>query len=336
MRIVVDAVGGDRAPTEPVAGAVMAAERFADIEVLLAGPEGVVGAELDKLDSRPGNVHVLPASESIGMDEAPIQALRGKRDSSIAVGIGAVARGEADAFVSAGNTGAVVAASTLGMGLIEGVQRPGIAVPMQVMGYPVIIIDAGANIYCKPMHLVQYGIMASVFARDILDIADPRVGLLNVGEEDRKGTDLVREGFALLSKARLNFIGNVEAGDAFTGTCDIVVCDGFAGNVLLKTAEGVVTRVMDFAGEEIRKKWRRKLGYLLCRDVFAAIKRCSDYAEYGGEPLLGVDGVTIIGHGRSDARAMASAVREARSFIQRKVNQKIGASIRAALTAGEA
>ncbi|MDP6439834.1 MAG: phosphate acyltransferase PlsX, partial [Candidatus Brocadiia bacterium] len=232
-----DALGGDRAPEEPVAGAVMAARNFPDTQILLAGPPEVINAQLGKLAPRPGNIVIVPASERIGMDESPVQALREKRDSSITVGMTRVVEGEADAFVSAGNTGAVVAASSLGLGLIAGVQRPGIVVPMRLIDRPLIVIDVGANIHCKSMHLLQYGIMATVFAREIFHLANPRVGLLNVGEEAGKGTMLVKKAFQLLSAAELNFVGNVEAKDALSGGCDIVVCDGFAGNVLLKTCE---------------------------------------------------------------------------------------------------
>ena len=329
-----DALGGDRAPQETVAGAAMAAERFADIQVLLAGPADAVERELSRLRPCPDNIETLPASQAIGMQESPVQALRGKRDSSITVGIAKVVSGGADAFVSAGNTGAVVAASSLGLGLIEGVQRPGIAVPILVVDHPIVVIDVGANIHCKPGHLVQYGIMATVFARDIMHLENPRVGLLNVGEEARKGTYLLKEGFDLLSRANLNFVGNVEPKDAYNGLCDIVVCEGVAGNVLLKTSEAVVGKFFTYLKSEISKKWTRRLGYALCRDVFQAVKQSTDYSEYGGAPLLGVNGVTIIGHGRSDAKAVCSAVREARSFLQLKVNEKIAAAIKASLPLG--
>jgi len=329
MKVVVDAVGGDAAPREPVAGAVQAARRFPELTVLLAGPEELVRSELGKHRSCPANVQVLPASQCIGMHESPVQAFREKKDSSIAVGIGEVARGGADAFVSAGNTGAVVAASSLSLGLLPGVQRPGIAVPIIALDYPVVIIDVGANIHCKPTHLLQYGLMASVFCRDVLRITKPRVGLLNVGEEARKGTSLLKEAFELLCRAPVNFTGNVEAKDIFFGRCDIVVCEGFAGNVLLKTSESVVAKLMDYLKGAIKQKWRRRLGFALCRDAFKPVEHYGDYAEYGGAPLLGVNGVTIICHGHSDARAIENAVREACSFVRRKVNEKISEAIAA-------
>lgn len=312
----------------------MAAERFPDTRILLAGPSDMIGAELEKLPAIPPNVGIVQASQKIDMNESPVSALREKRDSSISVGIAMVAARDADAFVSAGNTGAVVAASSLVLRLIKGVQRPGIAIPMLVIDHPVVVIDVGANIQCKPTHLLQYGIMATVFARDILELDNPRVGLLNVGEEARKGSNLLKDGFDLLSAADLNFIGNVEAKDMFEGACDIVVCEGIAGNILLKTSEAVVSKLFNYLSVEFRRKWYRKLGYALCRAVYSPIKRCSDYSEYGGAPLLGVDGVTIIAHGRSDPKAIASAVREARNFLELKVNDKIGEAVRAGTPPG--
>jgi glycerol-3-phosphate acyltransferase PlsX len=317
-----------------VAGAVLAAHRFPDVGLVLVGPQDVVRAELDKNAPCPPNIRIVHASQRIGMHEPPVQAFRGKKDSSIAVAVREICEGRGDALVSAGNTGAVVAASSLGLGLLEGVQRPGIAVPITAIDHPAVIIDVGANIHCKPQHLLQYGLMATVFTREVLEISDPRVGLLNVGEEERKGTDLLKDAFELLSAAPINFVGNVEAEDVFFGRCDILVCEGFAGNVLLKTSESLVAKLFDHLRTEVRQSWRRRLGLALCKDMFRSVEHCADYAEYGGAPLLGVDGVAIIGHGRSDARAIQNAVREARSFIQGKVNEEIARSIRSSLPAG--
>jgi len=328
MRIVVDALGGDVSPAAPVAGTILAAQRFPDTIMVLVGPEEILRAEIAKNRACPPNVEVLPASQSIGMHEPPVRAFRQKKDSTIAVGIGHVAQGKADAFVSAGNTGAVVAASTLKLGLLDGVQKPGIAVPIVALDHTAVIIDAGANIYCKPSHLLQYGLMATVFSRDVLGVENPRVGLLNVGEEERKGTELQKEAFELLSRAPVNFVGNVEARDIFFGKCDIAVCEGFAGNVLLKTSESVVAKLMHHLRTEIRKSLRRKVGFALCRDVFQPVEHYGDYSEYGGAPLLGINGVTIVSHGRSDAKAMENAVREARSCVRLRINEKIAASIR--------
>jgi len=308
----------------------MAARRFADITITLVGPPDAIEDELAKSAPRPENIRIVAAPEIIGMHESPVQALREKQRSSISVGVALVAKGEAQAFCSAGNTGAVVAASSLGLGLLEGVQRPGIAIPIVALDHVVLLIDVGANIHCKPTHLLQYGLMADVFARDILELPQRRVGLLNVGGEERKGTSLLKEAHELLANAPLNFVGNVEAHDIFFGGCDIVVCEGFVGNVLLKTSESLAMKLLDHLKTEISRKWRRRIGFALCKDVFKAVQISGDYAEYGGAPLLGVDGVTIISHGHSDAKAIESAVREARSFLSHHVNETISETVLAA------
>ncbi len=325
--IVVDAAGGDLAPAEPVTGALQAAQRFPDLRISLVGPEDETAAEIEKQGGASSNLEIIHASQKIGMHESPVSALRNKKESSINVGMKTVAGGEADAFLSAGNTGAVVAAATLRLGLLEGIQRPGIAIPITAVDHPVLIIDVGANVHCKPTHLLQYGLMADVFAREVMEMDTPRVGLLNVGEEERKGTDLEKEAFGLLSDTSLNFVGNVESEDIFFGGCEIVVCDGFVGNVLLKTSESLVSKLLDFFRNQIGKSWRRKLGFALCKDVFKAAKQIGDYAEYGGAPLLGVDGVTIICHGRSEAKAFDNAVREAATCLGHGVNENIAHSV---------
>ena len=261
------------------------------------------------------------------MHEKAVTALREKRNSSISVGVRLVSEGKAQAFVSAGNTGAVVAASSLGLGRLEGVYRPGIAVPMRVLDHTLVAIDVGANIQCKPVHLMQYGIMASVFARNVLGMQEPRVGLLNVGEEEGKGNELTQKAFDLLSSADIRFVGNVEGRDMFFGGCDIVVCDGFVGNALLKIGENLVMKLVEWLRAEMGRKLRYKIGFALCKGLFQQLKYCADYSGYGGAPLLGVDGIIIIGHGRSDARAIENAIREARSFIELQVNEKIGRAI---------
>lgn len=326
-RIIVDAAGGDRAPAEPIKGGLQAAKDLPHTTVTLAGPEEQIHAEIEKDGGAPPNVEVLHAPEQIGMHESPVSALRSKKDSSINVGMNTVASGDADAFLSAGNTGAVVAAATLRLGLLEGIQRPGIAIPITAVDHPVLIIDVGANVHCKPTHLLQYGLMANVFARKVLNMEAPRVGLLNVGEEERKGTDLEKETFGLLSEAPIDFVGNIESDDIFFGGCEIVVCDGFVGNVLLKTSESLVNKMLEFFRDQIGESWRRKLGFALCKDVFKAAKEIGDYAEYGGAPLLGVDGVTIICHGRSEAKAFDNAVREAATFLGHGVNEDIASSV---------
>jgi glycerol-3-phosphate acyltransferase PlsX len=322
-RVVLDALGGDAPLRERVSGAANAARMYDDVRIFLAGDSEQLARELEALGGCPANVDLVHAPEAIGMHEAPVQAIRGKRSSSIVVGIEMVGKGEADAFVSAGNTGAVTAASALKLGRLEGVQRPGIAAAMQVIDHPVVAIDVGANVHCKPVHLLQYAIMADVFARELLGIQAPRVGLLNVGEEDAKGHETIRKTFELLSKADLNFIGNAEPERVFRNGCDILVCDGFVGNVLLKVSESLVMRLIGWLREQVGRSLRYKLGMALCADLFRHLKECADFSEYGGAPLLGVRGVTIITHGTSDARAIQNAIREARMFVERHVNDHI-------------
>ena len=326
-RIVVDAAGGDGPLSIRVAGALSAARLYTDSRVFLCGAELDLEREVQELDGLPDNVTLVHAPEQIGMHEAPVQALRTKKNSSIAIGIDMVAHGEADAFVSAGNTGAVAAASTLKLGRLKGVHRPGIAAAMQVIDRPVVAIDVGANVDSRPVNLRQYGVMANVFARDVLGIAQPRVGLLNVGSEAGKGNELTRQVYALLSEADLNFVGNVEPEAIFQDGCDIVVCDGFTGNVLLKMGEGLTRRMIGWMRERVRSNLKYILGFALCKGLFKHLGKCSDYTEYGGAPLLGVNGVTIITHGASGSRAIQNAIREARSFVRHKVNARIEAAI---------
>lgn len=322
-RIVLDALGGDAPLRERVAGAISAARLYPDIRLLLCGARDDLEREMDRLDGRPANVELVHAPEPIEMHEAPVQALRLKKNSSIAVGMEMVRHGEADAFVSAGNTGAVAAGGALKLGRLKGVQRPGIAAAMKVIEYPVVAIDVGANVESKPLHLLQYGIMASVFAQEVLEIKDPRVGLLNVGEEAAKGNEVVKQAHQLLSSAELNFVGNVEPEALFRHGCDIVVCDGFVGNVLLKLGESLTLKLVGWMREQVQQNLRYKIGFVLCKSLFRHLKHCGDYTEYGGAPLLGVNGVIIKTHGASDARAIQNAIREARMFVETHLNERI-------------
>jgi glycerol-3-phosphate acyltransferase PlsX len=326
-RIVLDASGGDAPLAERISGGLAAARAYPDTRILLCGPSPEIDKAVEGMGGMPENVQLVDAPESVGMQEPPVRALREKKRSSIVVGVEMVARGEADAFVSAGNTGAVAAASTLKLGRLKGVQRPGIAAAMKVIDHVAVAIDVGANVDCKPVHLLQYGIMASVFAEGVLGIKEPRVGLLNVGAEEAKGNDLSKQSFELLSKAEINFVGNIEPGEFMRHGCDILVCDGFVGNVVLKLGEGLMMKLLDWMREQVQGKLRYKLGMYLCRDMFRHLKQCADYSEYGGAPLLGVNGITIITHGTSDARAIQNAIREARSFVTRHVNQHIEEAI---------
>ena len=330
MRIVVDAMGGDSAPSEIVKGAVNAARKFSDHEIILVGNQQQIHNELDIIGNTSNNISVVYSSQVVGMHEAATVAVRKKVDSSITKSVKLVAEEEADAVVSAGNTGATVAAATLFLRRLENVIRPGIAVAIPTLHGVCLVIDAGANIKCKPSHLLQYGIMASVFSKYILNIKEPRVGLLNIGEEDVKGNDLVKETFTLLSKSSLNFVGNAEGRDIFDGKLDIVVCEGFVGNILLKFAEGLTISLLTALASEAKKNILTKLGLWLCKPVFKQLRSNYDYSEYGGVPLLGIDGICIIAHGRSDSKAIQNAIREAIQFGKYQVNKHIKSELESA------
>jgi len=322
MRIVVDAMGGDNAPSVVVEGAILAVREYG-FEIVLVGSQAAIEDELEKGKNIFPNISVRHASEVIEMDEPAALSIKRKRDSSIIVGVDLVKSKEAQAFVSAGNTGAVVCASTLGMRLLEGVERPGIAIIFPTLKGISLLIDAGANIDPKPSHLLQYGIMGKAFSHYILKKPNPSVGLLNVGEEESKGTDFVKETYQLLTDSKLNFIGNVEGRDIFHGTADVIVCDGFIGNVVLKVSESLAETLSEFLRRELTKSFITKVGAFLSGPAFRALKKEIDYSEYGGAPLLGVDGICIISHGRSSAKAIKNAIRQAGEFVNYQVNQHI-------------
>ncbi|NUO07379.1 MAG: phosphate acyltransferase PlsX [Candidatus Brocadia sp.] len=323
MRVAVDAMGGDKAPREIVKGSVLAARQFPDNEILLVGDEKAIRHELDSLGTNAKNIVIRHASQVVSMDDPATYSIRQKTNSSITRSVELVANGEATAVVSAGHTGATVAASTLHLRTLKGVRRPGIAVPFPTRHGTCLVIDVGANIACKPLHLFQYGVMAAIFCKYIFGIKDPKVGLLNIGEEDAKGNDLAKETFALLANSHLNFVGNVEGCEIFDGKADIVVCEGFVGNVMLKFGEGLSMSLLSTIKAEAMKSFWTKLGLLLCKPVFGALKAKMDFAEYGGVPLLGVNGVCIICHGRSDAKAIQNAVRVALQLSKNKINEHI-------------
>jgi glycerol-3-phosphate acyltransferase PlsX len=323
MKIVVDAMGGDHAPEVVIEGAIAAVKEYIK-EVILVGDEERIKALLKKSGYSGSKISVYPAQEVIEMSESAANSVRRKKNSSIVVGLNLVKEGKGDAFFSAGNTGAVVCAATLGLGLLPGVERPGIAIVTPTLKGVSLIIDVGANIDSKPTHLLQYGIMGSAYSESIFNKINPAVGLLNVGEEATKGTDLIKESYELLSKSKLNFVGNVEGKALFSGKCDIVVCDGFVGNVALKVTEGTAEAIQTFLKRHLlRTNFLGKIGIMLLKNTFINFKKELDYAEYGGAPLLGVNGVVIIGHGRSNARAIKNAIRVAGKEVERQVNQKI-------------
>jgi len=327
LRIVVDAMGGDYAPREIVEGAIQAAMEYG-VGIILVGQQEAINRELagHKVDNL--DLEVVHASEIIDMGEHPATAIRKKKDSSIVVGIRLVKEGRGDAFISAGNTGAAMAAALFGYGRIKGIDRPAIASVMPTIRGTSLILDAGANADCKPRNLVQFGIMGSIYAEKILGIANPKVGLLNIGEEETKGNELSQEAYKLMkNQTGVNFYGNVEGRDIPQGVADVVVCDGFVGNVVLKFAEGLAKGLLSMIKEELNKSLLAKLGGLMSMPALVGLKKRMDYAEYGGAPLLGVDGICIISHGSSRAKAIKNAIRVAGECVDQQVVQAIRNSI---------
>lgn len=327
MRIAIDAMGGDNAPAAVVEGAVLAA-REPGVNIILVGQSILVEEELQKFAPYPDNISIHHASEVVEMDDSPAVTIRKKKESSINIAVKLVAEGKADAIISAGNTGAVVCAVTLGLRLLEGVERPGIAIVYPTLTGNTLVIDAGANIEPKPYHLLQYAIMGEMYARYILHKKNPDVGLLNIGQEESKGTDFIKECHKLLTKSNINFIGNVEGRDIFKGKSDVMVCDGFIGNIVLKVTEGVAEAIGQFLKHELTKTAITKLAAFMGKDAFIALKKRLDYSEYGGAPLLGVNGNCIICHGSSGAEAIKNAIRVAGEFSKHNVNKHIVEAIK--------
>jgi glycerol-3-phosphate acyltransferase PlsX len=323
MRIAIDAMGGDHAPDEIIAGALEAREVLgSEDELVLIGDEQVIETHLRKLGSTPEAFRIFHAPDTIGMDESPVEALRRKPKSSISIMARAASHRQVDAVLSAGNTGACVAGCQLRMRNLKGVLRPGIAVVIPTLHGPVTVCDVGANIACKPINLYQYAVMSGIYAQEILNIKNPRVGLMSIGEEDAKGNDLTKKTRELLkSDPHLNYIGNLEGGDIFEGKCDVVVCEGFLGNVILKTTESLADMIFTAIGSEMKKQnilmawWFKKIS----KDVLKKY----DYHEYGGALLLGVNGISVICHGSSKARTIKNAVLACKKFADKHINEQI-------------
>ncbi|MCL4796376.1 MAG: phosphate acyltransferase PlsX [Bryobacteraceae bacterium] len=324
ITIAVDAMGGDHAPGPEVLGAVRAV-RQQDVSLILVGREDVLRAELSKFEGWKNlPIRIVHASEVITMDDNPSQALRGKRDSSLRVAARLVREGEAHGLVSAGNTGAVMAIAKTVLGMIPGVQRPALASAFPtVKGKPAVMVDVGANVDSTPGMLAQFAVMGDIYSRLIFHTQSPRVGVLSIGEEEHKGNDLTRGASAILKTLPLNFIGNVEGRDLYTGHADVVVCDGFIGNVALKVSEGLVDVIKHMLQESLAATITRKIGYVLSRAAFRDFKKRVDYSEYGGAPLLGVKGVCIICHGRSNDNAIRNAIRVAAELASEHVTDRI-------------
>jgi glycerol-3-phosphate acyltransferase PlsX len=326
--IAVDAMGSDRAPRPEVEGAILAC-RHHDVQVVLVGREPEVREELEREVARHPTVRRLPidilnATEVIGMGEKAATAVRTKRDSSMRVGLRLVREGRAAGFVTAGNTGAAMATAKMVLGTLPGVDRPALAAVFPTaVGRAAILVDVGANVDCKAYHLEQFAVMGEIYSRSIFGTTKPRVGLLSIGEEEGKGNELTREAYGLLRKLPLNFVGNVEGRDLYNGNCDVIVCDGFIGNVALKVSEGLVSTVRFLLKDSLKSTLSSQVGMLLSRRAFEAFKKRLDYAEYGGAPLLGIKGVCIVGHGSSNANAMKNAIRVAAQFADTRINYSI-------------
>ncbi len=322
--IAVDAMGTDRAPKPEVEGAILAV-RHHEVEVVLVGPPDQIRAELRHHASVPReSIHIVPATEVISMQEKAAQAVRAKRDSSMRVGLRLVRDGKAEGFITAGNTGAAMATAKMVLGALPGVDRPALAVVFPThKGTASIMLDVGANVDSKPHHLEQWAVMGEIYFRSIFGEESPRVGLLSIGEEESKGNELTRRAYQLFRQLPLNFVGNVEGRDLYNGNVDVIVCDGFIGNVALKVSEGLVEMVRHTLKESLKATLARQVGFLLAHRAFDDFKKRLDYSEYGGAPLLGIKGVCMVSHGSSNANAIKNAIRVAAEFASLHINAKI-------------
>lgn len=322
MVVAVDAMGGDNAPAAIVEGAVMAARDFG-IEILLVGLENKIKEELRRYSLEGLFIKTKHASEVVEMGDTPSRALRQKKDSSIRVAVESIKSGEAQAMVSAGNTGAVLAVSTVVLRPLPGIDRAAIAVLLPTAKGPVVLLDAGANVDCKSDLLFQFAIMGHVYARYLLKKSSPAVGLLSIGEEDSKGNEITKETFQMLKQSHLNFIGNVEAKEVYRGYAEVIVCDGFTGNIALKISESLAEMIEKSLHNMFSTNLRTKFAYFLMKPYFRVFKKTVDYSEYGGAPLLGINGTCLIAHGSSSAKAIKNAIKQADDFIKNSVNKHI-------------
>ena len=329
MKIALDAMGGDFGPPNLVAGAVMALRAYPYITTLfLVGDASKIETELKKHGCNDGRVEIVHASQVVEMSDGAVEAVRRKKDSSVSRAVDLVKHGKADAIVSAGHTGAAVAATAIKLRMLPGVERPGIASLVPTETNVFVLIDAGANIDARPMHLVQYGIMGGVYSRHVLGYENPTVGLMSIGGEDAKGSGLTKEVFKLLQESSLNFRGNIEGHDLFEDPCEVVLCDGFVGNVVLKTCEAIAHAIFTWLKHELKKSPTRMLGASMAKGAFKAIHKKTNWEDTGGSPLLGVNGICIIAHGASTPLAIQNALRVAAESIEQQVNPHIVEEIR--------
>jgi glycerol-3-phosphate acyltransferase PlsX len=326
IKIAVDSMGSDNSPYSEIEGTVQAAKAYS-VDVVLVGKESLLTPLLKEAGGDGLPIEIKNATQAIAMDEAPTVALRKKKDSSIRVAADLVREKVASGLVSAGNTGAVMAISKMVFGAVPGVDRPALAAVLPTLAGHAVLLDVGANVACKPHHLVQFAVMGHLFSKKIVGVASPRVGLMSVGEEESKGNELTKEVHKALKQLHLNFIGNVEGRDIYNGRADVIVCDGFTGNVALKTSEGLIEAVLKLLKDELSRNLQAKVGALLSQQSFKRLKKRLDYSEYGGAPLLGLRGVSIICHGRSSSNAIKNAIRVAKEFAENQVNVKLEAEL---------
>ena len=319
MKIALDAMGGDYGPAVTVEGAIEAVSEYRGLSVTLVGNENELLNALKEKTYSTSSIDIRHASQVVEMGESPLTALRRKKDSSIKVAIELVKSGDADAMVSAGNSGVVMATALFLLGKLPGVERPAIAAVMPTLKGCFVLIDAGANVDCRATHLLQFAVMGEAYARNIFNIEHPKIGLLGIGEEDAKGNELTREAFKLLKDASINFIGNIEGKNIFMGDADVVVCDGFVGNIALKISEGLAETMAKMLKREISERSTGRIGYLFLKSALRSFKKKTDYSEYGGAPLLGISKPCIISHGRSTAKAIKNAVKLAGEFYVKGV-----------------
>jgi len=327
MTIAIDAMGGDDAPRANVEGAVAAAVELG-LSSLLVGRRREIEAELLKTGYRGSNVGIVDAEEVVGFDEPSITPIRKKRRASIRIAAECVRDGRADGMFSAGHTGAAMIVAKMVIGVVEGIDRPALAAVLPGLGRRRLLLDVGANVSCRPEHYREFALMGHFYAKELLGIARPKIGLMSVGEEEGKGTDVTREVFGLLKASGLNFAGNCEGRDVYAGDFDVIVTDGFTGNVILKVSEGLAHLVEEALKQEITRSLQASMGFLLSKDAFRAFKKRLDYSEYGGAPLLGVKGACLIGHGRSNGKAVRNAIRAAEELVKRRIPEKIRAKAR--------
>jgi len=329
MKIALDAMGGDFAPKNTIAGAIEALrENKLITKLFLVGDTDRIKAELDSHQFSDPRIEIVHATQVVEMTDGAVESVRRKKDSSVSRAVDLVKSGAAEAIVSAGHTGAAVAATTIKLRTLPGVERPGIASIIPTESNVFVLIDAGANIDARPMHLLQYAIMGSVYSKHVLKYENPAIGLMSIGDEDVKGSDFTKEVFKLLKESKLNFRGNVEGHDLFENPVEVVLCDGFVGNVVLKTCEAIAGAIFEWLKHELKKSPVRMAGAFIAKGAFKAIKKKTNYEEYGGSPLLGVNGICIIAHGSSTPKAIKNAIRVAGEGIQQQINPHIVAEIK--------